>query len=139
MPDPFNLQRFLDAQARNYAQAIEELRAGRKASHWMWYVFPQIAGLGSSAMAQTYAIGSLGEARAYLEHPLLGERLRDCVRAVLAAQGRSARQVFGSPDDRKFRSSLTLFREAAPGEPLFQAALDAYFAGEPDAATLERL
>ena len=139
MPDPFHLQRFVDAQARNYNQALEELRAGRKASHWMWYVFPQIVGLGSSAMAQAYAIGSLAEAQAYLEHPTLGQRLRDCVRATLSLEGRSARQVFGSPDDMKFRSSLTLFREAAPGDPLFQAALDAYFAGEPDPATLERL
>ena len=139
MSDRFDLQRFLDAQARNYPAALEELRAGRKTSHWMWYVFPQIAGLGFSAMAQTYAIGSLAEASAYLDHPVLGERLRDCVRATLAVRGRSAHEIFGSPDDLKFRSSLTLFAEAAPGEPLFRAALDAYFAGAPDAATIEKL
>lgn len=139
MPERFDLQRFLDAQARNYGQALAELRAGRKVSHWMWYVFPQAAGLGSSAMSQAYAIGSLEEARAYLAHPVLGDRLRDCVRAVLALQGRSAREVFGSPDDLKFRSSLTLFAEADPTEALFEAALAAYFGGERDARTLALL
>lgn len=139
MADPFNLQRFVDAQARNYADAIAELRRGRKDSHWMWYVFPQIAGLGSSAMAQTYAIGSLDEARAYLAHPVLGPRLRACVQATLAIKGRSAHGVFGSPDDMKFRSSLTLFAEAAPDESLFRDALVKYFAGQADARTLEEL
>lgn len=139
MRDTFDLQRFVEAQARNYADALAELRAGRKTSHWMWYVFPQAAGLGSSPMAQTYAIASLGEARAYLAHPVLGARLRECVAAVLAVQGRSAHQIFGSPDDVKFRSSLTLFDAAAPGEPLFRQALERYFAGEPDPRTLEIL
>lgn len=139
MSDPYGLQRFVDAQARNYADALSELRAGRKASHWMWYVFPQVAGLGSSAMAQAYALRSLEEARAYLAHPVLGARLRECVAAALTVRGRSARQVFGSPDDLKFRSSLTLFAAADPGEPLFRDALDAYFAGAPDAATVEKL
>jgi uncharacterized protein (DUF1810 family) len=139
MSDPFDLQRFVDAQARNYDDALAELRRGRKVSHWMWYVFPQVAGLGSSPMAQTYAIGSLDEARAYLAHPVLGPRLRDCVAAVLAVEGRSARAIFGSPDDMKLRSSLTLFREAAPDAPLFGAALAKYFAGQADARTLERL
>jgi len=139
MRDAFDLQRFVDAQARNYDDALAELRAGRKASHWMWYVFPQSAGLGRSAMAQTYAIGSLAEARAYLAHPVLGPRLRDCVAAALAVQGRTAHQIFGSPDDLKFRSSLTLFARAAPGEPLFGQALDRYFGGEPDPATLRIL
>ena len=139
MSDPFGLQRFVEAQARNYPDALRELRAGRKASHWMWYVFPQVAGLGSSAMAQTYAIASVEEARAYLDHPMLGRRLRECVEATLAVQGRSAHAVFGSPDDLKFRSCLTLFAAAAPGEPLFRAALDAYFAGEADPATLAKL
>jgi uncharacterized protein (DUF1810 family) len=136
MPDAFDLQRFVEAQARNYADALAELRAGRKASHWMWYVFPQVAGLGFSPMAQTYAIASLDEARAYLAHPLLGDRLRECVAATLAAAGRSAHEIFGSPDDVKFRSSLTLFTAAAPDEPLFRQALERYFAGEPDPRTL---
>lgn len=139
MSDPFDLQRFVDAQKRNYDDALAELRAGRKTSHWMWYVFPQIAGLGFSAMAQTYAIGSLTEAKAYLAHPVLGPRLRDCVAAACAVTGRSAHEIFGSPDDVKFRSSLTLFAEAAPEEPLFRQALAAYFAGEEDPRTLEAL
>ena len=139
MTDQFGLQRFVDAQARNYAEALAELRRGRKTSHWMWYVFPQVAGLGSSAMARTYAICSLAEARAYLAHPVLGPRLREVVAAVLAVQGRTAHEIFGGPDDLKLRSSLTLFARAAPDEPLFRQALDQYFAGEPDARTLERL
>jgi uncharacterized protein (DUF1810 family) len=118
---------------------VAELRAGRKDSHWMWYVFPQIAGLGLSAMAQTYAIASLAEARAYLEHPVLGDRLVDCVAAVVGVKGRSAHQIFGSPDDVKFRSSLTLFAQAAPDQPLFRRALELYFDGEPDPRTLEIL
>lgn len=139
MSDAFDLQRFVDAQARNYDQALAELRAGRKTSHWMWYVFPQVAGLGSSAMAQTYAIGSLAEAKAYLAHPLLGARLRHCVAATLAVVDSTARQIFGSPDDVKFRSSLTLFAEAAPDEPSFRQALDRYFGGEADPVTLKIL
>jgi uncharacterized protein (DUF1810 family) len=139
MPDAFDLERFVTAQARNWTDAQAELRQGRKASHWMWYVFPQIAGLGHSAMAQTYAIGTLDEARAYLAHPVLGPRLREATAAALAAQARSAREIFGTPDDLKFRSSLTLFAEAAPEETLFRDALDRYFAGEPDPRTLEQL
>ena len=139
MSDAFDLERFIDAQARNYNDALAELRAGRKTSHWMWYVLPQVAGLGSSAMAQAYAIGSLAEARAYLDHPVLGRRLRDCVAAVLVVQGRTAHQVFGAPDDLKFRSSLTLFAKAAPEEPMFREALERYFGGEPDPATLRIL
>ncbi len=139
MADEFGLQRFVDAQARNYAEALAELRRGRKTSHWMWYVFPQIAGLGASAMAQTYAIGSPAEARAYFAHPVLGPRLRDCVAATLAVQGRTAHEIFGSPDDLKFRSSLTLFAQAAPDEPLFREALEAYFDGKPDPRTLAKL
>lgn len=139
MSDVFELQRFVDAQARNYDLALAELRAGRKDSHWMWYVFPQIAGLGVSAMAQTYAIGSLAEARAYLAHPVLGVRLLECVAAVVAVKGRSAREIFGGPDDMKLRSSLTLFARAAPGGTLFRRALDLYFDGEPDPRTLEIL
>jgi uncharacterized protein (DUF1810 family) len=139
MAESFDLTRFVDAQARNYDDALAELRAGRKTSHWMWYVFPQVAGLGFSPMAQTYAIGSLAEARAYLAHPVLGPRLRDCVAALLAVQGRTAHEILGSPDDLKLRSSLTLFAEAAPDEPLFEAALGRYFAGERDERTLQLL
>ncbi|HKR88700.1 MAG TPA: DUF1810 domain-containing protein [Phenylobacterium sp.] len=139
MGDAFDLQRFVDAQARNYDDALAELRAGRKTSHWMWYVFPQVAGLGSSAMAQTYAIGSLAEAQAYLAHPVLGARLRDCLAAVLAVRGRSAHEIFGSPDDLKFRSSLTLFAQAAPANPQFRQGLERYFGGEADPATLQIL
>ena len=139
MGDAFDLQRFVDAQARNYDDALAELRAGRKTSHWMWYVFPQVAGLGSSAMARTYAIGSLAEAQAYLAHPVLGARLRDCLAAVLAVRGRSAHEIFGSPDDLKFRSSLTLFAQAAPANPQFRQGLERYFGGEADPATLQIL
>ena len=139
MADPFNLQRFLDAQARSYEAALAELTAGAKRTHWMWFVFPQIAGLGLSPTAQLYAIGSLEEAQAYLAHPVLGPRLRDCTAAVLAVCGRTAHEIFGSPDDLKFRSSMTLFREAAPEEPLFQQALADYFDARPDPRTLEIL
>jgi uncharacterized protein (DUF1810 family) len=139
MDDPHGLQRFVEAQAGVYDQALAELKGGRKASHWMWFVFPQVAGLGFSPMAQRYAIGSLEEARAYLAHPLLGPRLRDATAAVNAVTGRTAYEIFGSPDDLKFRSAITLFREAAPEAPAFQAALDRYFAGAADARTLEIL
>ena len=134
-----DLQRFVDAQAEAYDTALAELRRGRKTSHWMWFVFPQIAGLGRSAMAQAYAIRSLDEARAYLAHPVLGPRLIACVRAVNALQGVTAHAVFGSPDDMKFRSSLTLFAQAAPDEAVFTEALARYFGGRPDPLTLERL
>ncbi len=120
MPDPFDLARFVDAQHGTYDQALQELTAGHKQSHWMWFIFPQLAGLGSSAMAERYAIGSLDEARAYLQHPLLGERLRICTAAVNAVRGRTAGQVFGSPDDMKFRSSMTLFALAGPAQPEFR-------------------
>ena len=136
MDDGYELERFTRAQAPVIDQVSAELRAGCKRSHWMWFVFPQLAGLGRSAMAQQYAIGSLAEARAYLGHPLLGGRLRECCALTLAVQGRSALEVFGAPDDVKFRSSLTLFAAAAPGEALFQQCLDQYFAGAPDPATL---
>jgi uncharacterized protein (DUF1810 family) len=136
---PFDLKRFVDAQAGVYATALAELRAGHKRTHWMWFVFPQIAGLGLSPTAQRYAIASLDEARAYLGHPLLGARLREATTAVNGLAGRTAHEIFGSPDDLKFRSSMTLFREAARDEPLFTAALDKYFLGEPDAATLVKL
>lgn len=137
--DPYQLQRFVDAQEGVHDQALDELRAGRKTSHWMWFVLPQVAGLGSSAMAQRYAIGSLGEARAYLAHPVLGPRLTECVEAVLSHSDRSAREILGSPDDVKLRSSMTLFVLAAGPEAPFQRVLDAFFAGEADARTIDVL
>jgi len=133
------LERFVQAQAPIYDQALRELRAGRKQSHWMWFVFPQIVGLGHSPMAQHYAIQNLAEARAYLAHPVLGARLRECCQAVMDVDGKSAHDIFGSPDDLKFRSSLTLFAHAAPDEALFHGLLKKYYAGEEDALTLEKL
>jgi uncharacterized protein (DUF1810 family) len=132
------LDRFVEAQDGVYDDALAELSAGRKRTHWMWFVFPQIAGLGSSPTAQRYAIRSLDEARAYLAHPVLGPRLRACAEALLAVQGRSAREIFGSPDDLKLRSSMTLFARAADDPALFQAVLDRYYDG-PDRLTLELL
>ncbi len=129
------LNRFVDAQAPVIERVRAELWAGRKTSHWMWFVFPQVAGLGFSAMSRTYAINSLDEARAYLAHPILGPRLRECVDLVLAAEGRSAHAIFGSPDDMKLRSCLTLFAQAAD-DPLFETALARYFDGVSDKATL---
>lgn len=137
--DPFDLVRFVRAQDPVIAEVCTELRGGRKASHWMWFVFPQIAGLGMSAMSQRYAISSVEEARAYLEHPVLGPRLRLCVNLLLELEGRSAYEIFGDPDDRKLHSSLTLFERAAPEDLLFRQALDRYFADVEDQATLDRL
>jgi uncharacterized protein (DUF1810 family) len=133
-----NLSRFVEAQAPVYASALAELRAGEKRGHWMWFIFPQLAGLGRSPMAQHYAIHSLDEARAYLAHPLLGPRYRECCEAVLVVEGRSAHEIFGSPDDLKFRSSLTLFDQVEP-DSIFHSALEKYFDGKPDALTLEKL
>jgi len=138
MAGNFYLDRFVMAQATVYDIALAEIRRGAKRSHWMWFIFPQIAGLGSSDMAQRYAIGSLDEARAYLAHPLLGARLRDCVGALQDLTGTTAVAVFGEIDATKLRSSVTLFVEAGGG-PLFSAALDRWFDGRPDPATLERL
>jgi uncharacterized protein (DUF1810 family) len=140
MDDPYDLERYFRAQEPVFAQVCAELAAGRKQSHWMWFIFPQLRGLGSSPMAQRYAIGSLAEARAYLAHPLLGERLRTCTRLVNRVEGRTVREIFGYPDDLKFRSAMTLFARAAAGssEP-FAAALAKYFAGEEDPLTRERL
>jgi uncharacterized protein (DUF1810 family) len=128
--DPFDLQRFVAAQDGVYEAAREELRAGRKRSHWMWFVFPQGAGLGASAMAQLYAIGSLVEARAYLAHPLLGPRLRECAELVNHIEGRTLLEIFGDPDRLKFCSSMSLFARAAPGDPAFTRALDKYCDGQ---------
>lgn len=138
MSDPFDLSRFLAAQEGTIEAARAELAAGRKATHWMWYVFPQIAGLGGSPMAVRYAIGSAAEARAYLDHPVLGSRLRDLTELANEAAG-DARDVFGSPDDLKFRSCMTLFNAVAPEEQVFRNALARYFGGERDRLTLEIL
>jgi uncharacterized protein (DUF1810 family) len=134
-----NLERFITAQAPVYAQALAELRAGQKQSHWMWFVFPQMMGLGQSSAARAYGIQSLNEARSYLAHPVLGTRLRECCQAVMNVRGKSANDIFGTPDDMKFRSSLTMFTEAAPQELMFFNLLEKYFDGEPDEATLELL
>jgi uncharacterized protein (DUF1810 family) len=139
MDDRFQLERFLDAQQPVYETVLGELRAGRKRSHWMWFIFPQIAGLGHSAMAARFALSSLDEAVAYLAHPVLGGRLRECTTLVAGVEGRSIAEIFGSPDDMKFRSSMTLFSQAAPQEPIFAACLKKYFGGEPDPLTLPRL
>jgi len=136
-PNP--LSRFIEAQTATYDTAMAELKRGQKTSHWMWFIFPQIAGLGRSPTARFYAITDLDEARAYLAHPVLGPRLVDAVEAINALPGRDAHAVFGSPDDMKLRSCLTLFRAADPAEPTFQQALDKYFAGREDLLTMERL
>ena len=137
--DPYELARFVEAQAPVYAQALAELRAGRKYGHWMWFVFPQLAGLGHSTTAARYAIGDLDEARAYLRHPLLGERLRACAAVLLNHDNLTAAEIFGHPDDLKLRSSMTLFAAAASEEALFAAVLAKHFAGRPDRETLRRL
>jgi uncharacterized protein (DUF1810 family) len=134
--DPFNLVRFVRAQEGVYADALSEIRGGRKRSHWMWFVFPQLAGLGSSAMAERYAIGSLAEARAYLVHPVLGPRLVECAEAACAIIDRSAFEVFGTPDDLKLRSSATLFDAASEPGSIFERLLDKFFEGQRDARTL---
>ena len=141
MADPCGLERFVAAQnaVGTYEHALAELRRGTKTSHWMWFVFPQIAGLGQSATSRRYAISSLDEARAYLEHPVLGPRMLECAGAVSATQGRSAAQIFGAVDARKLRSSMTLFLRASPAEPVFQRVLDRYFDGVADAATDQRI
>jgi uncharacterized protein (DUF1810 family) len=141
MNDPYRLNRFVSAQDRGdtYASAVAELRAGRKVSHWMWFVFPQIAGLGSSPMAQEFAISSLAEARAYLAHPVLGARLIECARILRDLEGRSAQEILGGIDAMKLRSSMTLFAHAAPDTPLFAEVLDTYFGGERDELTEHRL
>jgi uncharacterized protein (DUF1810 family) len=141
MADTYNLQRFVTAQdsGSTYDHAVNELRRGRKMTHWMWYVFPQIAGLGFSATSRQYAISSVDEARAYLEHPVLGPRLKECAGIVAQIQGRSAEQIFGSIDAQKLHSSMTLFLHAAPNEPVFQQVIDQYFGGQADQETIRRL
>jgi uncharacterized protein (DUF1810 family) len=130
--DPHELQRFVDAQHKIYGQVRDELQGGQKETHWMWFIFPQIRGLGSSPMAQKYAIQSLDEAKAYLDHPLLGFRLRECAQLVNAINGRAIEDVFGLPDKLKFQSSMTLFAAVSPADPVFAAALNKYFNGQKD-------
>ena len=139
--DPFHLQRFVTAQdaGGTYDHAAAELRAGRKTSHWIWFIFPQIAGLGYSPASRTYAITSLEEARAYMAHPVLGARLIECATILTGLTGRTAEQIFGEVDALKLRSSVTLFMHAAPGQPVFGQVLDQYFGGEPDPGTENRI
>jgi uncharacterized protein (DUF1810 family) len=136
MPDPHHLDRFVAAQAPVIGQVLDELRDGHKRTHWMWFVFPQLRGLGTSSMAGRFGIASPDEARAYLAHPVLGPRLRECCALLLNVPDRSAHDILGSPDDLKLRSCLTLFSLAAPQEPLFRACLDRFYGGEPDSRTL---
>ena len=135
MTDDYNLHRFLDAQDQVYETVLGELRTGKKSSHWMWFIFPQITGLGRSELAQTFAIASLDEVRAYLQHPVLGLRLRECTQLVINVEGRNAEEIFGYPDHLKFRSCLTLFMTATSDNKVFKDALLKYFDGKPDTVT----
>lgn len=137
--DPHDLARFVEAQEGVYPRALAEIRAGSKRSHWMWFVFPQLAGLGFSPMARRYAIQSLAEAEAYLRHPVLGPRLEECCEAVLGVAGKTAHEIFGSPDDWKLRSCATLFARVAQAGSLFARVLDVFFSGQPDERTLQLL
>ena len=137
--EAYNLQRFVAAQKPVFDQVCSELRRGRKTSHWMWFIFPQIKGLGRSPMAENYAIASLAEAQAYLQHPILGSRLKSCTQLVVDVPERSAFEIFGTPDDLKFCSSMTLFAHATPDNEIFLQALRKYFAGGFDPLTLQRL
>ncbi|HYL74531.1 MAG TPA: DUF1810 domain-containing protein [Bryobacteraceae bacterium] len=139
MNDPYHLQRFVDAQNPVFEEVCSELRAGRKESHWMWFVFPQLKGLGRSWMAEEFGISSLAEAEAYLQHAILGPRLRECTRLVNSVVGRSVEQIFGSVDSMKFRSSMTLFAQVVPGNEIFVSAIAKYFEGKADRRTLELL
>ena len=139
MNDPYKLQRFVGAQDPIYDEVCLELREGYKRSHWMWFIFPQIKGLGHSPLAKEFAISCLQEAEGFLRHPILGPRLRECSRLVTQLEGRSIEQIFGSPDDLKFRSSMTLFANATPDNKVFMDALQKYFDGEFDSSTIERI
>jgi uncharacterized protein (DUF1810 family) len=139
MIDKYNLQRFLDAQDHVYGAVLDELRVGKKSSHWMWFIFPQVKGFGHSGTAQKFAIASLEEAKTYLQHPVLGSRLRECTQLVLDVDGRSAEQIFGYPDHLKFRSCLTLFMTATTENKVFKDTLLKYFDGKPDTLTLDIL
>ena len=138
-PDPYHLNRFLDAQATNYQTALTELKNGHKQSHWMWYIFPQLDGLGHSATAKYYALKNLAEATAYLQHPVLGQRLIDCCHALLTVQNKTISSILVFPDDSKLHSSATLFAQLPHTNPVFQQILDQYYAGKPDAKTLQLL
>jgi uncharacterized protein (DUF1810 family) len=137
--DPFNLQRFVDAQDPVFDNVRFELQSGAKVSHWMWFIFPQVRGLGSSEISKRFAISSRKEASAYLNHPILGQRLKECTHLVVALEGRSSCDIFGSVDDKKFRSCMTLFAEISQGDQIFNQALQKYFDGVPDALTLKLL
>jgi uncharacterized protein (DUF1810 family) len=137
--DPYDLNRFVRAQEDSYQQALLELERGRKQSHWMWYIFPQLDGLGSSSISRLYSIKSEGEARAYLEHPVLGRRLAACAEAILAVNGKSATEILGSPDDVKLKSCATLFAHVSESGSVFERILEKFYAGERDAATLRLL
>lgn len=137
--DPYNLERFVLAQESTFSQVLSELQAGMKMSHWMWFIFPQIRGLGRSPVSIEYAISGRAEAQAYLQHPILGPRLKECTRLVLLVEGRSVTDILGSPDDTKFRSSITLFAQVSPDDDIFDKALQKYFAGVPDRLTLDGL
>ncbi|MFO0901225.1 MAG: DUF1810 domain-containing protein [Pirellulales bacterium] len=139
MSDAAGLERFVAAQTGVYAAALAEICAGRKQTHWMWFVFPQLAGLGSSATAQKYAIRDLAEAQAYLQHPLLGARLGECAEAALGVEGRTAHDIFGSPDELKLRSCATLFAQVSPPGSVFERLLEKHFGGQPDPRTLALL
>jgi len=139
MDDPFDLARFVEAQESVYSQVLNELKAGRKRSHWMWFIFPQIKGLGASPIAKKFAISGRQEAEAYLAHPLLGPRLRECTKLLIATPDRSIESILGYPDDLKFRSSMTLFAKTAADNADFMAALDKFYGGALDPVTLERL
>lgn len=139
MVDPFNLDRFVVAQEKMYANVVEELKSGLKISHWMWFIFPQVESLGRTAMAKMYAIRSINEAKAYIAHPILGKRLQECTELVLSIDGKSANDIFGHPDDLKFKSSMTLFLIAAPQIDLFQRAINKYYEGYQDRLTSDFL
>jgi uncharacterized protein (DUF1810 family) len=139
MNDPYDLQRFIDAQNLTYEQVCAELRAGQKQGHWMWFIFPQLRGLGHSQMAIKFALSSRDEAEAYLKHQVLGPRLRECTRLVVLVEKRSINQIFGYPDDLKFRSSMTLFASTTSENQIFKDALQKYFSGELDRLTIERI
>jgi uncharacterized protein (DUF1810 family) len=139
MNDPFNLQRFVAAQEPVYADVLDELRSGKKATHWMWFIFPQLKELGRSPIAKHFGISSLAEASAYLDHPVLGRRLLECTELMLVVNGKTALEILGTPDELKFRSCMTLFRAARPDLPIWDAAIRKFFDGEGDAATIAML
>ena len=139
MTDTHNLQRFIDAQESDYQTALDEIIRGQKQSHWMWYIFPQFDGLGFSPTSVHYAIKSRAEATAYLDHPVLGQRLRECIDVLLAASGRTAHQIFGSPDDLKLKSCMTLFARVSPEGSIFEQVLEKYYEGQQDQKTIELL